>query len=465
MYRRLVLVVLVVALALIGVGTEWAAVPAPPVNQVIGMPDILYGEFTEADCRACHDSGVPDRHHLLYGSSIPAGSFVPYPDTDRNGVPDATYNCFSCHRTPSTIVRDCTVCHTATPHHNTPAAHAGDCVSCHGDIVDNIGDGHYIPTYPTSPMTPSSRNGDGLPANSRGNKAGACNYCHDDDGLAVPLIENTAILHHGATWPFLDCLLCHAQHDPLNMRTCEGCHGPDSLHAIQADSDGDGVISGGNELAGYGHAGRDNGPGDSDCWGCHGFAFASAASPGPIVPTVYTADVAVARAGTQTTVVLSGAGFTNRRGSTLYESEICLTAADGSAVTLEPDLILDESTLAVTIPRQTRPGNYNLQAIKVGMASNPAVISVIPEVRISRAVYRGTVTILGTGFGGYAKGSATTVTGTVTSGVGRRATTMTVPGKIVSWTDSKIEVDFGTLARDVTVKSLFGTAKATVSTK
>ena len=69
---------------------------------------------------------------------------------------------------------------------------SGDCVSCHGDIVDNMNDGHYIPTYPISPDTPSSSDGDGLPLNSRGNGAGACNYCHDDDGLAVPLIQKNA---------------------------------------------------------------------------------------------------------------------------------------------------------------------------------------------------------------------------------------------------------------------------------
>ena len=49
--------------------------------------------------------------------------------------------------TPFAPVRDCIVCHTSSAHHRTPAATSGDCVSCHGDIVDNIDDGHYIPTY------------------------------------------------------------------------------------------------------------------------------------------------------------------------------------------------------------------------------------------------------------------------------------------------------------------------------
>jgi len=46
------------------------------------------------------------------------------------------------------------------------------------------------------------------------------------------------------------------------IRVCEKCHGPESLHNIQADSDGDGLVVVGGELARYGHVGRDAGPGD-----------------------------------------------------------------------------------------------------------------------------------------------------------------------------------------------------------
>jgi hypothetical protein len=132
-------------------------------------------------------------------------------------------------------------------------------------------------------------------------------------------------------------------------------------------------------------------------------------------------------------------------------------------VKLEPDLIVDQGTLAVTIPGNTRPGNYNLQVTKADFASNPAVISIVPVVRISRASYRGTVTILGSGFGGYAKGSATSVTTTVSTVIGRRTTTRTVEAKVISWSDTRIEADFGTLPGQVTVKSVFGSATATVS--
>jgi hypothetical protein len=178
---------------------------------------------------------------------------------------------------------------------------------------------------------------------------------------------------------------------------------------------------------------------------------------------IYNSDLAVMRAGKDTTVVLSGAAFTNKSGRTLYESDVRLTAADGSSVTLAPDIIIDQGALAVTIPGKTRPGNYNLRATKAGFASNPAVISIVPEVRISRATYQGTITILGSGFGGYAKGSVTSATATITTVSGRRTTTRTVEGKIVSWSDTKIVADFGVLPSQVTVNSVFGSARSVVS--
>ena len=67
MHAKSVLFAAIVAVSLCVASTGWTDVPAPPVNQTIGMLDVLIGELTEADCRVCHDSGVPDRHHLLYG--------------------------------------------------------------------------------------------------------------------------------------------------------------------------------------------------------------------------------------------------------------------------------------------------------------------------------------------------------------------------------------------------------------
>jgi hypothetical protein len=452
--------------------TGWADVPAPPVNQSLGMVDRLFGELTEAECRGCHDSSVPDRHHLLYGQPIPPVSLVPYPDANGDGTRDSLYGCLNCHNSSFTPVRDCTVCHTSNAHHKTQAALNNDCVSCHGDIVDNMNDGHYIPTYAPSDVTPSTSGGDGLPLNSRRKGAGACNYCHDDDGLASPTIRNNSDLHHATSYAVdgsLDCLLCHDMLNPLSIRVCERCHGPDSLHSIQADSlkpENLGTIVVGGEDAGYGHVGRDVGPGDSDCWGCHGFATSSAPRSGPMIPTVYSSDVASIRAGSNTTVMLTGACFTNIAGTTSYESHVAMTAADGSSVTLVPDLILDEGRMVVTIPGTAAPGNYDLRAVKESFASNPTVVSIVPKVTITNVRLNRPVVIVGSGFGGYAKGSGTAVTATF-AGL-RRGRARTVEAAIVSWSNTRIVARFPETPQTpqtLSVRSVFGNTSYKIGSK
>jgi len=428
-------------------GASWADVPAPPVNQFLGFPDIAFGELTEADCRVCHTYPESQTiHDSLDGQPIPSDSLVLYPDADGDGNPDTTYSCESCHRydtddtvidfeslihedvgyvnhgttyseegfvvtavvgniltkgtldvsfsgstapyngfqegvtqlatddgrafsltsidiaelngqsfdvlftgylpgggivtqtfktnggdrAPQTFVfnssfeniisvewthpeidtildtsqydnivvnhleiyRDCTVCHTTARHHETSDAQYGDCVACHGDLVDNRDDGHYIPFYNSTLVTPTLSSGDGLPLNSLGNGAGSCDFCHDE-GLGpiewdVYILSNND-LHHGTnlggSGDTEKCLWCHELSTVAGyeIRDCERCHGIDSLHNIQVDSnnaDNIGTIVIGGEDAGYGHVGRDAGPSDSDCWGCHGFAEVSLPDPG-----------------------------------------------------------------------------------------------------------------------------------------------------------------------------------------
>ena len=64
--KKLSLIALVAGIAML-TGVAVANVPAPPVNPTLGFPDVAFDGLTEADCRVCHDSGVPDDHHLLYG--------------------------------------------------------------------------------------------------------------------------------------------------------------------------------------------------------------------------------------------------------------------------------------------------------------------------------------------------------------------------------------------------------------
>jgi hypothetical protein len=188
--------------------------------------------------------------------------------------------------------------------------------------------------------------------------------------------------------------------------------------------------------------------------------MAFAPGTGPIIPTVYHSDSPVVGAGTDTEVTLAGASFTNVTGGTEYVSDVALTAGDGSSVTLTPDVV-DLGELVVTIPGDTAPGNYDVRAVKADVASNPAVISVTPKVIINGATGDATLTIRGSGFGGYAAGSGTTVTGTIARG-GKNKTTRTVEAEIVSWSDTKIEVDFASRPDEVTVSSVFGSATSEV---
>jgi len=432
-------------------GSGWADAPAPPVDQSLGFPDTGFGSLTEAECRVCHSSGLPDRHHSLYGQHICPGTHVPNPDADGDGVADTTFVCLSCHDQNFTVVRDCTVCHdSGSPHHTTATANGGDCQACHGSIVDNMGDGHYIPTYAPSLVTPTRSLGDGLPLNSRGNGAGACDYCHDDDGLTTPVILDNHDLHHGTGFDDFGakCAWCHDFGLPFDeqIRVCENCHGPDSLHNIQADSPNPnniGALVVGGEDAGYGHVGRDAGPGDSDCWGCHGYAFAAAPRSGPIIPTINSLDVSAVDAGTATTVFVNGAGFTNIAGTALFDSSVVLTAADGSTVTLTPEILL-ENVLSVIIPADLAPGNYDLHAVKAQFSSNPSVITIVPEVIITEATGSGTITITGSGFGGFVDGSGTSVTAG------------TLEATIVSWNDTTIVAQFDSSPSEITVNSIFG---------
>jgi hypothetical protein len=222
----------------------------------------------------------------------------------------------------------------------------------------------------------------------------------------------------------------------------------------------------GGELAGYGHVGRDAGPGDSDCWGCHGFAFdnvAAAQEPRPLIPTVFDTDQAVITAGTETTLLVAGAALTNTDGGVDFTSDIELTDTKGSSIVLAPDIIFDQGMLAVTIPGTTAVGNYRLRAVNEEFASNPTVVSVVPKPRIYRASgIDGTVAIRGSGLGGYAKRSGTAVRGRFTTVLRGRVTTRYVNGTIAFWDDTRVVVRFASTPNRVTIRTVFGNATSAV---
>ena len=203
----------------------FADIPAPPVNQSIGIPDTVMNNLAETECRVCHDDpefegpSNPDRHHLLYGTPIVYGQCRNGHDpclTDADCAPGglcvgetaasnplentSAYACMSCHDqstvggvTNFLVQRNCLECHVQVPgeasvHHLTGTAQGtdsplgdpavGDCTPCHGTLVDDYGDDHIIPTYSPSLVTPTVSDGTADEINIEGNRAGSCVFCH-----------------------------------------------------------------------------------------------------------------------------------------------------------------------------------------------------------------------------------------------------------------------------------------------
>lgn len=460
-------VVMTVTLAM----TAGAAVPPPPVNQNIGIPDSVFDNLAEPDCRVCHGpnppAGVPvdttylpDRHHLLVGTVIPPTTSAP------NGTPGANYECTSCHNLIQTggtfqfeVFRDCLLCHAQQPgqptvHHATVEAQAGDCQACHGSLVDNglVVTPTWIPTYQPSLVTPWPSRKPNAGPNGEGN----CNFCHapstarpgmggapgvdPDSGVVV---FSNADTHH-STGFLLDgtkCVWCHPTSpagnaittpSAISIRTCENCHGIPSLHNIQFDDQGDGIIAG-QENPWFGHIGA-----NSDCDGCHGFTAAASVAPqsGNIVPQIDTMTEYVVAQGVPTVIEVVGSNLNNSYSpmagfpGIVNECTLVLTAADGTTYELTPDMG-DSKKLVVTIPADVMAGSYKVVAKKNSMISNPEVLVVKGDTTIDSATINadGTITIKGAGFGmapPMAEGLGVMVAG--------------VAADVVIWSDSEIVV-------------------------
>ena len=214
--------------ALVLATCSFAAVPAPPVNQTIGTADTVFDELDKDNCLACH---------------IDLGEHA------------GQESCLSCHLPSSG---------EPTPHHAAVDLADPDCVGCHGDLVANTNDGHEIPSYDTSMVTPKSSGGEGELGR------GGCDYCHlfGYDAASETNVVEARYTHHdtGLGQDFSSCSLCHdwEAEEEQDIRICERCHSVTAIHNIQADSNGDGWILPGEELAGYGHIGNND-----DCLGCH----------------------------------------------------------------------------------------------------------------------------------------------------------------------------------------------------
>lgn len=462
-----------------------ADVPPPPVNQLLGIDDTVLNDLVEAQCRVCHEdpdivdgANIPNRHHVLVANpaetincDYSAAIFADCP-TDNGKL----YDCYDCHQlnwNGSTYVldtfRDCLYCHNqieeqASVHHTTVAAATGNCKACHGPI-DNPGDGHYIPTYDATMITPKIRLGTGT------NGQGGCAFCHGPvpetptppltDTESGVLVYSNADTHHGTgvvlgPYPDLDddvtpvyCTLCHIMDENVpSIRGCEVCHGVNSLHNIQVDSNGDGVVPGA-ETAYWGHIGA-----IADCNGCHLNAASSAADDSlvsDIIPNISYVNPSTVTAGFATPLTITGAAFTNVVQSPdepEITSTVRLTAGDGSETALTPDSIT-ENTIVVTVPAAIASGNYALSVVKGVSASNSVNLSVMPEVKITSAsCLNGIFSITGSGFSQYVNATAS-------------GTSVSLPGvmadcSVLSWGDTAILAQCGSCDDSINVYSVFG---------
>ena len=413
---------------LILISIAMADVPPPPANQDLGIYDTVFTDFNEEKCRECHSSGLPDRHHMLafYG----------------------VYNCTDCHppdfgnNEPVTVIRDCldTNCHTSTPHHDTQEAIDRHCSVCHGSFVDDYDDGHYIPEYDPTNVTPAT---DNRTYNATtGKKWGGCEACHEPDDTADPVIEKNMNTHHNAISCSSFGNICHF--DPIaDIRKCEDCHGVKSIHNIQYDYDNT------NGQLGYGHIG-DN----WDCFGCHiWFEPPKGASvyTDNIIPVITSLSKGSIEAGMSTKIDIIGNNFINTVKGNTYSSKVILVNGDDE-ITLEPDTI-SSSKIEVTFS-QLDEGSYAIYLSKGDKKSKRMPFMVEPQVTINSAFIGGDeVIITGSGFN-----EEPDVNFDEWLGVDIEREGVIIGSEVMSWSDTMIKLDCldANIGDNVKVNALFG---------
>ena len=383
MIRKGLIYLTTTLMILLLVSLAMAFVPPPPANQNLGLYDTVFTGFTTEECKniECHgDENLPNRHHLL--------------------IANEGYNCLDCHALTNgafEAFRNCSDCHSISPHHLTDDAQNFNCSECHGSFVDDYNDGHVIPTYAKTIITPDSSY---KYIDDSGAKIGGCEACHEPDSTVDPQIGSNSNTHHNLSgFTAYNCNLCHSSDDStgtpgeggavLDIRYCERCHGIKSLHSIQYENDD---ISG--EL-GYGHIGN-----SWDCWGCHGFqesnALSSLDSPpdfdsicGPTAPEVDKVIPNEITAGQDTVITIYGTSFINECNGTTYTSIVTLDNDTGTIELTQLDSITS-TVIEVTIPGTLVPDVYDLRVVKDGdMSSNKVTLAVIPDVQIEMVTIPG----------------------------------------------------------------------------
>ena len=387
MNKRNILIPVIAVIALAAIAM--AIIPPPPANQAIGIYDTSVNQLAEDNCRNCHNStylgGVPTRHHNL--------------------VPSGEYGCVACHPVVNgpngysvLIDRNCIACHNGSafyanpsliagrPHHNTSQAQVRNCEACHGGFVDSYNDGHYVPTYNVSIVTPDTSYK--IFNATSGRYWGGCEACHQGNASSNPGILSNVDSHHneifGVTQGY-SCTWCHiAQGTALDIRRCEDCHSVATIHNIQYN------YSGTNGQQGYGHIGA-----NWDCNGCHAFWDAGEVPPfgGPIVIDASSFTPSVLNANQATVVTIAGDNF-------VQDTYTTTVNVDGNSIT--PTSVTN-SQIVVTVPALVA-GVHQIQVVKTGATDSTtsklsALTAVSPVTITSAKLKSGVITIAGTGFG------------------------------------------------------------------
>ncbi len=428
----------------------------PPVDQRLGVYDTLFINLAENNCRGCHATGVPDSHHIL--------------------VTTGKYGCQNCHPllpngTGVTMIRNCLQCHNNTfngmnirrPHHETQAAMDRHCNACHGGLVDNYDDGHYIPAYAPTSMTPNTKyKAINQPS---GRKWGGCESCHEANLSAnLPIYSNNNTHHRlGNLSGFINqdvtkCEICHDMHNATygsdSIRYCERCHGTTSLHNIQYD------IANTSSLSGYGHLGP------NDCQGCHASYVAGSLAPGSdlIIPTINSLSTNHVHENEAVEITIYGDDFVTTVDNVTRSSIVAITdgvvvnGTTSSNITITPTNITS-SEISVTIPPLAE-GMYAIYVIKDGHESNKRPFASVPAIKISSAVLNYTaVKISGSGFGTYYPEYSNWTTVTIQNG------TMFRSVELINWSETSIDVTStdAIIGDTATVISMYGNNSTTVA--
>jgi len=459
------------------------------VNQNIGIPDTQFQPKIVEDCWKCHepygggsrptfadpyvDDYLRDLHHQHTGTAIAGGAEQPpYMDADGDLVEDTVYSCANCHFVcppgavcPAVVIElDCLDCHIVeddalTVHHDTLQAREGECAACHGGVVTNLDAGQAPPTgSPTETIPwPSNKSYDPDRISLYPSYPGNCDYCHNawdlnssgdvfvDISLGGSLprsfgpitVYPNAETHHGTGLPRITdsskgspCFWCHPEdaNFPENerIRICERCHDMPSLHSIQHDADGNGVVPG-FEPSNQGHIGN-----AEDCWGCHGYDESQTEIPLSLgsadttatIPQLENISALTWKEGTELEMTLSGSGFINQGGldnGVTYRPTVQLTDSEGNATVLSPTAE-SVNSVQVAIPGLLPAGNYLVQIKKDDKLSNPLGATITPTINvrpggaICLSQYR-VVILRGAGFNTYTPSWPSQVTGIIGDGV------------------------------------------------